>query len=65
MTDDATSPPARLTSPRPCPICGRPARDQHRPFCSRRCREVDLARWFAGAYRLPAGEADEEGGDPT
>jgi endogenous inhibitor of DNA gyrase (YacG/DUF329 family) len=34
-----------------------------RPFCSRRCREVDLHRWFAGVYAVPAVEADGEGDD--
>ncbi len=40
----------------PCPTCGRPRRALHRPFCSRRCREVDLGRWFSGAYVVPAVE---------
>lgn len=37
-----------------CPICGRPAEAKLRPFCSRRCAEVDLARWLGGAYAIPA-----------
>ncbi len=40
-----------------CPICGNPAEDLRlRPFCSKRCADVDLGRWFTGAYRVP-GEA--------
>jgi len=39
-----------------CPICGRPAAPEFRPFCSKRCREVDLGRWFGGAYRIPDDE---------
>ena len=39
-----------------CPICGSPADRDHRPFCSRRCREVDLGRWFSGSYAIPAVE---------
>ena len=42
-----------------CPICGKPAAPEHKPFCSRRCTEVDLHRWFSGAYAVPV-TADEE-----
>jgi hypothetical protein len=44
---------------RPCPICGKPADARLRPFCSRRCADVDLNRWLSGAYVVP-GRADEE-----
>ncbi len=41
----------------PCPICGKPAEEPRlRPFCSRRCADVDLGRWFTGAYRVPGEE---------
>ena len=40
-----------------CPICRRPAVPDFRPFCSKRCREVDLGRWIEGAYRIPDDEA--------
>lgn len=46
-----------------CPICGDPAMPADRPFCSPRCRDVDLHRWLAGAYAIPgapAGEAVDE-----
>jgi uncharacterized protein len=42
-----------------CPICGKPAAERYRPFCSRRCADVDLNRWLSGAYAVPA-TADEE-----
>jgi endogenous inhibitor of DNA gyrase (YacG/DUF329 family) len=42
-----------------CPICGRPRDPAHRPFCSARCRDVDLARWFNQVYSIPAAEPDE------
>lgn len=42
-----------------CPICKRPALADYRPFCSRRCADVDLGRWFKGAYAIPAGPADD------
>jgi endogenous inhibitor of DNA gyrase (YacG/DUF329 family) len=31
-----------------------------RPFCSARCRDVDLGHWFSGAYAVPAVEADDD-----
>ncbi|MFQ5984586.1 MAG: DNA gyrase inhibitor YacG [Alphaproteobacteria bacterium] len=33
-----------------CPICGKPASPPHAPFCSRRCADVDLARWLGERY---------------
>jgi endogenous inhibitor of DNA gyrase (YacG/DUF329 family) len=39
-----------------CPICGRPRAHQFRPFCSARCRNVDLSRWFGEVYAVPAAE---------
>ena len=41
-----------------CPNCGKPARSSHAPFCSKRCQQVDLNRWFVGAYAAPAQEED-------
>jgi hypothetical protein len=43
-----------------CPICGRPASEKTRPFCSARCRDVDLHRWLSGHYVVPGSENDEE-----
>jgi len=43
-----------------CPICGNPAVEAVRPFCSRRCADVDLNRWLSGAYAIPATEDEEE-----
>ena len=42
-----------------CPICGKPATDVHKPFCSNRCREVDMNRWFTEGYAVPAVELDD------
>jgi endogenous inhibitor of DNA gyrase (YacG/DUF329 family) len=42
-----------------CPNCSKPRRAEFSPFCSRRCREVDLNRWFTGAYAVPAVELDD------
>ena len=61
-----TLPAGRRRAGRACPICGRPASAEVRPFCSRRCADVDLARWLGVAYRVPvddpeAGEVDAGG----
>jgi uncharacterized protein len=55
-----------------CPICGKPAGEPNQakfaPFCSPRCKDVDLNRWLKGAYAIPAVESDdpdqEEGESP-
>lgn len=39
-----------------CPICGKATVRQHRPFCSRRCADIDLGRWLKGSYRVPTEE---------
>jgi endogenous inhibitor of DNA gyrase (YacG/DUF329 family) len=43
-----------------CPICGRPAADGARPFCSARCKEVDLHRWLSGGYIIAATSDDDD-----
>ena len=50
--------------PRLCPICRMPAVDRYRPFCSGRCADVDLGRWFTEAYRIPGEAGDEAEDDP-
>lgn len=43
-----------------CAICGKPAVARYRPFCSRRCADIDLGRWFAGGYGIPAVEPPDD-----
>ena len=45
-----------------CPICAKPAADGFRPFCSKRCRDVDLNRWLSGVYAVPGREEEDEDG---
>ena len=45
---------------KPCPNCGKPAAERFRPFCSGRCKDVDLNRWLSGAYAIPAVESDDD-----
>ena len=40
-----------------CPICSKVVIEEHRPFCSQRCANVDLSRWLGGNYRIPTEEA--------
>ncbi len=47
-------------SAKPCPICGKPAAEASRPFCSERCRDVDLNRWLSNSYVIPAAKDDDE-----
>ncbi len=47
-----------MTDLPPCPICGRPAEADYRPFCSKRCAHVDLGRWLTGQYRITENEPD-------
>lgn len=48
-----------------CPICKKPTDPAYKPFCSRRCADVDLARWLRADYAIPAPltEMDEETAD--
>ena len=52
---------AKRRGKRKCPICGKPASEASRPFCSERCRDVDLNRWLSNSYAIPGRpEADED-----
>ena len=44
----------KLLKTKPCPTCGKAATNDARPFCSKRCANIDLGRWFQGAYAVPA-----------
>ena len=49
-----------LRPARKCPECGHPSTRDNWPFCSRRCRDVDLNRWFSGSYVIPGKPLNEE-----
>ena len=42
-----------------CAICGKAQDPKYRPFCSKRCADVDLNRWLSGGYAIPAAEEDD------
>jgi endogenous inhibitor of DNA gyrase (YacG/DUF329 family) len=48
----------------PCPICGKPSTRATRPFCSKRCADVDLHRWLSGAYVVPGNPEEDEDEQP-
>jgi uncharacterized protein len=48
---------------RRCPICGKRSVPRHQPFCSGRCADIDLGRWFKGAYRVETQEPPEDGSE--
>ncbi len=43
-----------------CPICKKETVSQYRPFCSKRCADIDLGKWFNGSYTSPAEEIAPE-----
>ena len=57
MTDPAST-------SRPCPICRKPAQPAYRPFCSKRCADVDLQRWLVGSYVIPGGSGEDAEDQP-
>ncbi len=63
-----TAPSATVTPlrpKRPCPECGRPSARETYPFCSTRCKNVDLNRWLTGAYAIPVRDDEDEDGKPA
>lgn len=49
-----------MSNAKPCPICKKPRSEAHSPFCSQRCRDRDLARWFGDGYAVPGRPASPE-----
>lgn len=46
-----------------CPICNGPTVKMYRPFCSKRCADLDLGRWITGAYAIPSEEPLDDEAD--
>jgi len=42
-----------------CPLCGRETDAKYRPFCSRRCADLDLAKWLTGRYAVPSTDPED------
>ena len=41
-----------MPQPAKCPICAKPETEATRPFCSKRCADIDLGRWLKGGYAI-------------
>ena len=71
MNDRPTPPLRAVRVAAKCPICGKPDTAQYRPFCSKRCTNIDLGRWLKEGYRVETNEgpmedeADGQGRGPT
>ena len=52
-----------LRPTRPCPICKKPSLRAYYPFCSKRCADIDLGRWFSNAYSIPGSDEDSGSDD--
>jgi endogenous inhibitor of DNA gyrase (YacG/DUF329 family) len=47
-----------------CPICGKPADAKYRPFCTKRCADIDLGRWLKEGYRFETEETPSDAETP-
>jgi len=45
-----------------CPICGKATDQAFKPFCSKRCADIDLNRWLSGVYAVPVKDDEDEDG---
>ena len=61
MTQEKESSVVQLHSK--CPICGKVSAFEYRPFCSKRCADIDLNRWLSGVYRVETDEAPTDAPD--
>ncbi|MDG1208343.1 MAG: DNA gyrase inhibitor YacG [Paracoccaceae bacterium] len=43
-----------------CPICKKTTVETYRPFCSKRCADIDLGKWMTGGYALPSEDIPDE-----
>ncbi len=60
------APKKAVSKPPKCPVCKAATVEQYRPFCSKRCCDIDLGRWLTGSYAIAGGNADaDEDGDPA
>jgi hypothetical protein len=59
----STKAPSGPAKAKPCPICGKPSTAAAKPFCSDRCRDVDLNRWLSGSYAIPGRTNEDEDAD--
>ena len=61
QSEGATSKRAKSVKRPKCPICGEPATESYRPFCSKACADIDLSRWLSGRYAVPGERVAPQG----
>lgn len=42
-----------------CPICKKPTVPAFRPFCCKRCADLDLGKWLGGDYAVPSRDPED------
>lgn len=52
-----------MSGPPPCAVCGKPQTETFKPFCSKRCADIDLGRWLKGGYVIPGKPLADEDAD--
>lgn len=66
MSDSRAAPPVKSRRRAACPICKKASVQDFRPFCSKKCADIDLGNWLSDHYALPVeGDWDEDGSRPT
>lgn len=43
-----------------CPMCAKETDAKYRPFCSKRCADLDLAKWLSGSYAIPSAQDEDD-----
>jgi endogenous inhibitor of DNA gyrase (YacG/DUF329 family) len=65
MANDNSGKAAGAAAPALCVICHvQPRSEKYRPFCSKRCADIDLHRWLGGVYAIPGKPEEEEDETP-
>ncbi len=62
LNDSASKDGESVNSKRKCPMCDKITAQEFRPFCSKRCADLDLSKWLGGKYAIPTTEDDDEDG---
>lgn len=60
MADEANTTRDGAAKVRSCPICKSAAVAAYKPFCSKRCADIDLGKWFKNSYAIPGTASDDE-----
>lgn len=42
-----------------CPMCAKDTDQTYKPFCSKRCADLDLSKWLSGSYAVPSTDPED------